>query len=398
MVEVGLIAHFVMALGNPTVSASILITGMLVFSGLGALVSERILPFMRVFMPILFVAIAAMLIGYALFLNLALDAIGALPYSARLLFCFAFIAPPAFLMGFPMSTAMTTLGRLGKEHMFIWAWGVNGCFSVIGAAAAPVIATNFGLGAVIEIAGLRLFSGVAGLLRSNIRERAATDGVRAKPRGGRGMKLRPSRAFVAISGLVWALALAGCAGAPHPATETSMPSSYSAPRFSQAGGANVAFAEFKNSAFPYHGSIPDEDDPSKSRPFLNVDDNGRLGHSSHAERRALGGYDLQRSPCAARRLDRLQPQRARRAGRLLPWQQRHARARRGAAAADGSPARASQSQRRAGRAADGGGRAPIPAPAISGGRAPSRNFSTRRTPSSPRSIRRPRAPRSAACR
>ena len=157
MVEVGLIAHFVMALGNPTVSASILITGMLVFSGLGALVSERILPFMRVFMPILFVAIAAILVGYALFLNLALDAIGALPYSARLLFCFAFIAPPAFLMGFPMSTAMTTLGRLGKEHMFIWAWGVNGCFSVIGAAAAPVIATNFGLGAVIEIAGLAYF-------------------------------------------------------------------------------------------------------------------------------------------------------------------------------------------------------------------------------------------------
>ena len=67
--------------------------------------------------------------------------------------CFVFIAPPAFLMGFPMPTAMTTLGRLGKDHMFIWAWGVNGCFSVIGAAAAPVIATNFGLGAVIEIAG-----------------------------------------------------------------------------------------------------------------------------------------------------------------------------------------------------------------------------------------------------
>jgi spermidine synthase len=154
MVEVGLIAHFVMALGNPTVSASVLITGMLVFSGLGALLSERILPRMRLVMPIFFVAISALLVGYALFLDNALDAIGALPYGARLVFCFAVIAPPAFLMGFPMPTAMTTLGRLGKEHMFIWAWGVNGCFSVIGAAAAPVIATNFGLGAVIEIAGL----------------------------------------------------------------------------------------------------------------------------------------------------------------------------------------------------------------------------------------------------
>ncbi|MFY9969251.1 MAG: hypothetical protein WAK41_07535, partial [Roseiarcus sp.] len=152
MVEVGLIAHFVMALGNPTVSASVLITGMLVFSGLGALTSERVLPRMRLVMPLVFLGVGALLILYAVFINNALDAIGALPYGARLLCCFLLIAPPAFLMGFPMPTAMTTLGRLGKDHMFIWAWGVNGCFSVIGAAAAPVIATNFGLGAVIEIA------------------------------------------------------------------------------------------------------------------------------------------------------------------------------------------------------------------------------------------------------
>ena len=153
LVEVGLIAHFVMALGNPTVSASVLITGMLVFSGLGALLSERVLPVMRTVMPVIFLAIGALLIGYALFLNFALDAIGAYSYVGRLAACFAFIAPPAFLMGFPMPTAMTTLGRLGKDALFVWAWGVNGSFSVIGAAAAPVIATNFGLGAVIAVAG-----------------------------------------------------------------------------------------------------------------------------------------------------------------------------------------------------------------------------------------------------
>ena len=157
MVEVGLIAHFVMALGNPTVSATILITGMLVFSGLGALVSERVLAIKQVFMPILFVVIAALLGLYAFYLDPALDAIGVYPYGERLALCFALIAPPAFLMGFPMSVAMTTLGRLGKEHMFIWAWGVNGCFSVIGAAAAPVLATSFGLASVIEVAALAYF-------------------------------------------------------------------------------------------------------------------------------------------------------------------------------------------------------------------------------------------------
>ena len=101
--------------------------------------------------------VAAMLAGYALYLDPVLEAIGSYAYAERLGLCFLIIAPPAFLMGFPMSVAMTTLGRLGKEHMFIWAWGVNGCFSVIGAAAAPVLSTQFGLASVIEVAALAYF-------------------------------------------------------------------------------------------------------------------------------------------------------------------------------------------------------------------------------------------------
>ncbi len=152
-VEVGLIAKFVQALANPTVSASILITGMLVFSGLGSALSERVLPRLKVVMPIIFVLIAALLIGYGLLLDRALDFIGTLAYGPRLAAAFFLIAPPAFLMGFPMPTAMTTLGRLGKDHMFVWAWGINGCFSVIGAAAVPIIATAWGLSAVLDMSG-----------------------------------------------------------------------------------------------------------------------------------------------------------------------------------------------------------------------------------------------------
>ena len=153
MVEVGLISDFMLALSNATVSAAILITGMLVFSGLGALCSERYLDSTRNVMPKIFVAIGVMLIGYGLFLDRALDLIGTLPYPVRLVCCFALIFPPAFLMGFPMPTAMTTLARLGKDHVFLWAWGINGCFSVIGAAMVPIIATSFGLTDVLMIAG-----------------------------------------------------------------------------------------------------------------------------------------------------------------------------------------------------------------------------------------------------
>ncbi len=153
MVEVGLIANFILALSNATVSASVLITGMLVFSGLGSFVSERYLDRAKTVMPRVFLAIGLILIGYGFFLDQVLNLIGTLPYGLRLACCFALIFPPAFLMGFPMATAMTNLARLGKDHMFLWAWGINGCFSVVGAALVPIVATLFGLTAVLVVAG-----------------------------------------------------------------------------------------------------------------------------------------------------------------------------------------------------------------------------------------------------
>jgi predicted membrane-bound spermidine synthase len=154
MVEVALIAKFVLPLGNPTVSASILITGMLVFSGLGSLSSERFMNRARTTMPLIFIAIGALLIAYGFVIDPVLDAIGRLAYGWRLVCCFLLIAPPAYLMGFPMSTAMTWLGRLNKNAMFLWAWGINGSFSVIGAALVPIIATSFGLASVLQISGI----------------------------------------------------------------------------------------------------------------------------------------------------------------------------------------------------------------------------------------------------
>jgi hypothetical protein len=153
MVEVGLISKFVQALSNATVSASVLITSMLVFSGFGSYVSERYIDRAREVMPKVFLAIGVLLIGYGLLLDRVLDWIGTFPYALRLLACFILVFPPAFLMGFPMPIAMTSLAKLGKDHMFLWAWGINGCFSVVGAALVPVIATSFGLAAVLMVSG-----------------------------------------------------------------------------------------------------------------------------------------------------------------------------------------------------------------------------------------------------
>jgi len=152
VIEVGLIGKFVLALANPTVSASVLITGMLVFSGLGSLASGRFLDHCRRVMPRIFLAIAVILLVYSFLLGPVLDVIGLWPYALRILACLALLFPPAFLMGFPFPTGMGMLSRLGKEHFFLWAWGINGLFSVIGSVAVPLIAVLFGLKALMWVA------------------------------------------------------------------------------------------------------------------------------------------------------------------------------------------------------------------------------------------------------
>ncbi len=181
VVEVGMIAEFVLALGNATISASIMITGMLVFSGLGAFASERILSRARGTMPFVFLGIAALLILYGLLLHFPLDAIGTYPYGLRLALSFLLVFPPAFLMGFPMPTAMATLAHLRKDTMFLWAWGINGCFSVIGAAIVPIVATAFGLSSVLYLGALAYLIAIPAFFAVLLPGRAATPDWRAVP-------------------------------------------------------------------------------------------------------------------------------------------------------------------------------------------------------------------------
>jgi hypothetical protein len=83
--------------------------------------------------------------------------------------------------------------------------------------------------------------------------------------------MRTSSAGLAIGA---ALMLAGCA-APPPSAGGGKPQGVAA-----VDGAEIELAAFDHSAFPYHGLIPNYQESGKSRPFLDVDANGRLAHSS----------------------------------------------------------------------------------------------------------------------
>ena len=90
---------------------------------------------------------------------------------------------------------------------------------------------------------------------------------------------RARSAANAAAGLGLALLLASCAGGPAVTRQGEAPNGSIGPQFANAGGVMVAMPEFQNSAFPYHGAIPASAE-GHDRPFMNVDENGRLGHQS----------------------------------------------------------------------------------------------------------------------
>ena len=100
-VEVGLISRFIVALGNATISATVLIAGMLVFSGIGSLTSERILGSARTVLPGILFVISLVLFGYILWLDGVLGWLGTYPYAVRVVLCIALIALAGFSHGIP---------------------------------------------------------------------------------------------------------------------------------------------------------------------------------------------------------------------------------------------------------------------------------------------------------
>jgi hypothetical protein len=140
--EIALIQRFVLFLGFPTYALSIVLFSLLVFTGLGALLSSR----WRRPRRGLQVALAAtcVLIGLSAYLlqPLLRDLI-TLPFSARVAVTIAMLAPLGVLLGTAMPVGLRRLNELHPSGV-AWAWGINGITSVLGSALAAFVAINWG--------------------------------------------------------------------------------------------------------------------------------------------------------------------------------------------------------------------------------------------------------------
>lgn len=160
-VEIVLIERFTFFLSDPARAFALVLSAMLIASGLGSAFSSRFVPRPRAGIRLACGVAAALAAASGLLLPHLLDLALAWPDAAKALLTIAVAAPMGFFMGMPFPLALSTYR--GATSPFIpWAWSVNGALSVVATPLANILAVSFGYSAVFS-ASLGLYA-VAALL------------------------------------------------------------------------------------------------------------------------------------------------------------------------------------------------------------------------------------------
>ncbi len=151
-VEIAFIQRLTLFLGHPLAAIAVVLAGFLVFAGLGSGYTARWAE--RPDSRAIGMAIAAIIgVGtvYLLVLPWALPALIGLPIVVKAGIALVLIAPLAVPMGMPFPLGLTRVTRSAPDFV-PWAWGINGCASVIAASLASLLAMHIGFTAVVGVA------------------------------------------------------------------------------------------------------------------------------------------------------------------------------------------------------------------------------------------------------
>ncbi len=151
--EIAFIQKLTLFLHHPLYAVAAVLTAFLAFAGLGSAWSKRPASsgLHRPAAGWAIGAIAGLSLMYIAVLPPIFHALIALPAIPKVAIAVALIAPLAFCMGIPFPLAMASVGAQAPA-LIPWAWGVNGCASVISAVLATLLAIHFGFTTVVLLA------------------------------------------------------------------------------------------------------------------------------------------------------------------------------------------------------------------------------------------------------
>jgi hypothetical protein len=134
LIEIGLMQRFVLLLGHPVYSLTVILFTLLLGGGIGSAFSRRLIGASGLRGGLAIAAVMVAALTYAAFLPQLIDASIALRREVRIATASLLSLPLGVLMGVPLPAGITFLGSRGAAFV-AWAWA-NGMTSVLGAALA----------------------------------------------------------------------------------------------------------------------------------------------------------------------------------------------------------------------------------------------------------------------
>ncbi len=166
--EIMFIQRFILFLGYPFYAIAYVIIILLLFAGIGSSISKKIeIYLIKIKSPIhtidiSIICLSTLLTIYLFFLTPIFNAFFSSNEIVKFIISILLIAPYAFFMGMPFPLGLAWLEKHFKEGI-PWAWGINGCASVIGAVFASLLLMNLeyttvtGIAVLMYLATLTIF-------------------------------------------------------------------------------------------------------------------------------------------------------------------------------------------------------------------------------------------------
>lgn len=152
LVEIPLIQKFILYLNHPATAFTTVLFTLLLFSGIGSLLSNR-LP-----LGVALGLLVILLLIEPLLLPLLFQSTLGYPLESRIVLTVLVIAPLGILMGIPFPAGLQQIARGDDNSSIIpWIWAINGSCSVISAIIAALFAITFGFSFVLRLGSLCYF-------------------------------------------------------------------------------------------------------------------------------------------------------------------------------------------------------------------------------------------------
>ena len=145
LIEISQLQRLGVFLGHPTYAVTVVLFTVLVFSGIGSLLTDRFVdPDRPVTIIGPFVGLLVLLGLFGVIAPAVTDSMASSTTPMRIAAAVALLAPVAVGMGMPFAIGMALASRTPKAPV-AYFWGINGAMSVVASVLGATIALFFGI-------------------------------------------------------------------------------------------------------------------------------------------------------------------------------------------------------------------------------------------------------------